>query len=362
MKVVVQIPCFNEEKTLGLVLDSLPRSIPNVDSIVTVVIDDGSTDGTVRIAQKHNADYILQHRKNYGLGTAFESGICASRMLDADVIVNIDGDNQYSGEEVAKIVTPIVDGQSAVVIGSRTLISSDSYTPTKRLVHWLMTRMLNWLLQLNVSDPVSGFRAFSAQFADELIATEPFSHTIDNLILASTDNWPITCIGIQTKEKLRPSRLASSSTTFLWKQLGSTFSALFFWRPNLALNSLSLFCFIVIFMPNLFRVIYYLFMTEPDLRMFKIGSGIFMAIGAISGIVFFLGSVLFAASRKYRKLSVENHRLLRQLSAQNGQWWRLVNIMERTISPPDQGPVYRRIAGFAGRQSRSGENVHTIES
>ena len=174
MKLIVQIPCFNEESTLGEAIADVPRAIPGVDSVEVLVIDDGSTDATVEVAWRAGADHVVRHKANKGLAEAFRTGIDACLKHGADIIVNTDGDNQYAGHCIPMLVQPILDGEADLVIGDRQVQHSPHYSWFKKRLHAVGTSVVQRLSRTDVSDPVSGFRAVSREAATHLNVVSPF--------------------------------------------------------------------------------------------------------------------------------------------------------------------------------------------
>ena len=161
MKLVVQIPAYNESGNLPVVLSEIPRQIPGVDEVIVLVIDDGSTDNTAKVALENGADYVLRHRRNRGLSRAFISGVQFALALGADIIVNTDADNQYPGSEIIKLIAPILADQADMVIGDRQTLDNEHFTKGKRLMEHLGSSIMRRVSKTDVPDAVSGFRAFS---------------------------------------------------------------------------------------------------------------------------------------------------------------------------------------------------------
>jgi len=207
MKLIIQIPCFNEEKTLPLVLRDLPRSIMGVDIIETQIIDDGSTDKTVEVARKLGVTHIVSYVGNKGLGNAFKRGVEHALAAGADIVVNTDGDNQYKGADIARLVIPIVHRKADIVIGNRQTAKIEHFSPVKKFFQWLGSSVTQYLSGLRIPDAVSGFRAYSRQSLLELNVTSDFSYVLDTIIQASKKRLKIGYVDIETNAPTRPSRL-----------------------------------------------------------------------------------------------------------------------------------------------------------
>lgn len=218
MKLIIQIPCFNEEKTLPVTFLDLPKSIPGIDSIETLIIDDGSTDRTIDVAKMIGVTHIIRHTGNKGLARAFETGIEACVRLGADIIVNTDGDNQYSGGDIETLVRPILDGEAEMVVGDRQTDTIDEFSYLKKKLQKHGSGLIRRLSNTPVRDTVSGFRAFTRDVALRIHILSGFSYTIENLIQLGNNNVKIVSVPIRTNAKLRESRLFKGIGHFLASQ------------------------------------------------------------------------------------------------------------------------------------------------
>lgn len=207
MKLIVQIPCLNEEKTLGLVVDSIPKYIPGVDSIETLIIDDGSTDSTLAVAKKLGVKHIIRHPKNKGLALSFADGVHYALQQDADIIVNTDADNQYPQEDIPRLIEPILKGEADIVIADRQTAKINHFSPLKKFLQKVGSTMVRKLSGTKVPDAVSGFRAYSRTAALELNIVTDFSYVIETIIQAQYKRLAITSIKITTNAPTRKSRL-----------------------------------------------------------------------------------------------------------------------------------------------------------
>ncbi len=221
MKLIVQIPCFNEEQTLRHTIADIPRVIPGVEVVEVLVIDDGSTDETVRVAREAGADHVVQHKTNKGLAQTFRTGIDSCLRLGADIIVNTDGDNQYAGSCIPMLIQPILDGEAEVVIGDRQVRDNPSFSWTKKRLQMLGSFVVRRLSRTNIPDTVSGFRAFSREVALNLNIVSPFSYTIEMLIQAGTHQMTLTSVPIKTNSVGRQSRLLRSIPHFILHSLAT---------------------------------------------------------------------------------------------------------------------------------------------
>ncbi len=230
-RLVIQIPAYNEAKTLPIALAELPRQIEGVDDIKVVVIDDGSTDNTAQIALENGADYVLRHRQNRGLSRAFMDGIQFSLALGADVIVNTDADNQYPGTDIPDLIKPILNKTHDLVIGDRQLDKNIHFSAFKRLLERLGSAFVRRISSTTVPDAASGFRAFSRYAALPLQVYNPYSYTLDTLIQAGKSRLNITSVPIHTNPATRESRLHKGMAHFIWRQGGAIIRSYLLYQP-----------------------------------------------------------------------------------------------------------------------------------
>jgi len=210
MKLIIQIPCYNEKDTLPFTLADLPRQVEGFDSIEWLVVDDGSTDGTPEVARSLGVDHIVSLPHNRGLARAFAAGLDASLRLGADVIVNTDGDNQYRGAGVADLVVPILRGEAEIVVGDRRTASIPHFSPMKKWLQRLGSRVVSWTAGIDVPDATSGFRAMSREAALRTNVFGTYTYTLETIIQAGKKGIPIVSVPVETNPMLRESRLIRS--------------------------------------------------------------------------------------------------------------------------------------------------------
>ncbi len=215
MKLIIQIPCYNEEATLPLTLADLPRELPGVTAIETLIVDDGSRDRTVEVARDLGVDHIVRHKRNRGLAAAFQSGLEAAVAAGADVIVNTDADNQYCGADIEKLVAPIVAGQADIVVGDRGVAALEQFSPLKRRLQTLGSAVVQRAAGIPIPDATSGFRAFSREAALRLTVLSEYTYTLETLIQAGARGMAVTFVPIRTNPQTRTSRLIRSIPSFL---------------------------------------------------------------------------------------------------------------------------------------------------
>lgn len=207
MKLIVQVPCLNEENTLLMVLGSIPKNINGVDSIETLIIDDGSTDKTVDVAKKWGVNHIVSHKTNKGLAAAFTAGVNECLRQGADIIVNTDADNQYPSRDIGRLVQPIVKGTHDIVVGDRQTDKIAHFSPTKKFLQKVGSKAVQMASGINIPDAPSGFRAYSREAAMRLNVVTTFSYCMETIIQAGKKRLSITHVPIVTNEKTRESRL-----------------------------------------------------------------------------------------------------------------------------------------------------------
>ena len=219
MKLIVQIPCLNEEETLPPTVRDIPRRIEGIGRVEVLIIDDGCTDRTVQVAREAGVDHIIRFPRNRGLGHAFQAGLDACLRLGADIIVNTDGDNQYFGGDIPALIRPILEGKADLVIGDRQPEKIAHFSFTKRLLQRLGSRVVSRLSGISVPDVASGFRAFNRNAALRLSCFTDFDHTVDHVIQAGKKRLAVVNVPIRTNEKFRESRLFSGIYQFVARSL-----------------------------------------------------------------------------------------------------------------------------------------------
>lgn len=231
MKLIIQIPCYNEAKTLEIALHDLPKQIEGIDSIEYLIINDGSQDHTVQVAQNWGVHYIVNFTKNKGLAKGFMAGMDACLRNGADIIVNTDADNQYCGSDIEKLVRPILEGKSDIVIGERPIDQTEHFSPMKkRLQHfgsWVVRKASN----TNIPDAPSGFRAYSREAAMQLNVTNEYTYTLETIVQAGREKIAMESVPIHTNAQLRPSRLFHSMFGYVKKSMLTIIRAFIMYKP-----------------------------------------------------------------------------------------------------------------------------------
>jgi glycosyltransferase involved in cell wall biosynthesis len=221
MKLIVQIPCFNEEKTLPATVGDIPRQIDGIDMVEILVVDDGSTDKTVDVAKSLGVDHIVSHKRNKGLALTFMTGLEACLKLGADIIVNTDGDNQYNGADIPKLIAPILNGEADMVIGDRRIDDIEHFGILKKKLQKAGSQMVRMISNTEVPDAVSGFRAFSREAAIQINIVSRYSYTVETVIQAGDKRMKIASMPVRTNPKTRESRLITSIPRFVFNQVST---------------------------------------------------------------------------------------------------------------------------------------------
>ncbi len=230
-KLIIQIPCYNEEETLGVTLSELPRGVAGVDCVEWLIINDGSLDRTVEIAKENGVDHIVNFEHNHGLAKAFMAGIEASLKAGADIIVTTDADNQYCAEEIPKLIKPILLGQAEMVIGARPIRKIKHFSPTKKFLQKLGSWVVRLASNTDIPDAPSGFRAFSRDAAIQLNVFNEYTYTLETIIQAGQKNMAIASVPIRTNGFLRPSRLVKSIPSYIQRSVLTIFRIFITYRP-----------------------------------------------------------------------------------------------------------------------------------
>jgi glycosyltransferase involved in cell wall biosynthesis len=231
MKLIIQIPCLNEEESLPKVLSELPRQVMGFDQVEWLVIDDGSSDGTVDVARRHGVDHLVRLTTNRGLATAFQAGLDAALKLGADVIVNTDADGQYSASDIPRLVEPIVSRRADMVVGDRQVGDVDHFSPTKKLLQKLGSWVVRRASGTTVPDTTSGFRAYNREAALQLIVVSRYTYTLESLIQAGRMSVAIEDVPISPNETERESRLVGSTSSYVRRNAFAIFRAYTLYEP-----------------------------------------------------------------------------------------------------------------------------------
>lgn len=240
MKLIIQIPCYNEAETLEIALNHLPKHIEGIDKIEYLIINDGSKDNTVEVAKNWGVDYIVNFKTNRGLAKGFMAGIDEALRQGADIIVNTDADDQYCGEDIEKLVRPILEGKSDIVIGERPIDDTEHFSPLKKKLQHLGSWVVRKASNTDIPDAPSGFRAYSRDAAMKMNVINEYTYTLETIVQAGRNKISITSVPIRTNAELRPSRLFNSMFGYIKKSMLTILRAYLMYRPLMVFTVLSL--------------------------------------------------------------------------------------------------------------------------
>lgn len=243
MKLIIQIPCYNEEKTLPVTYKEIPESIGGIDEIEILVIDDGSADNTVETAKNLGIKHIVSHSKNLGLARAFDTGLKTSIKLGADIIVNLDADNQYKASDIEKLIQPVLNKEADIVIGARPIEKIRSFSPLKKLLQKTGSYVMRKISGADVLDAPSGFRAFSKNAAMKINIFDNYTYTMETIIQAQYKGLTIKSVPIGVNENLRPSRLVKNNFDYIKRSIFTMLRFIIIYRPFRFFMKISLLLF-----------------------------------------------------------------------------------------------------------------------
>jgi glycosyltransferase involved in cell wall biosynthesis len=325
MKLIVQIPALNEGETLAAVIAAIPRSIPGISRVEVLIVDDGSTDDTVAVALRAGADHIVRHTANKGLATAYQTGIDTALRLGAEIIVNTDADNQYPGDEIPRLVAPLVAGQADIVIGDRQVRQIEHFSPLKKALQYVGSSVVRWASETDVPDTVSGFRALSREAALRTFVTTDFSYTVEALIQAGKRRLTVAAVPIRTNYVKRPSRLHRGNWNFIKQQ------AAIIARTYATYEPLKVFSYIAaaLFVPGALLLLYaaYVFLARFFIDNFGATNTQSLLVGAVlvvMALVTFLIGLLADLVGGVRRVQQELLYRVRTMQVDDEAWRRTV--------------------------------------
>ncbi len=309
MKVIIQIPCLNEEATLPETLAALPRELEGVDEVEWMIIDDGSTDGTVEVARAHGADHVVHMHGNQGLARAFMAGLVAAVERGADVVVNTDADNQYQADDIPALIGPILADAADIVIGARPISAIRHFSATKRFLQRLGSRVVRALSGTRIRDAPSGFRAFSRDAALRLNVFSRYTYTLETIIQAGHSNLRIVDVPIRVTGPTRESRLVKSVASYVRRSILDLLAAYVIYHPTKIFNLLGA----IFLLPATALAVRYLILAAMGFGKGHIQSVIASGVLAICG-VFMLAIGLVAHLMGVNRRLLEEIRYLEHLS------------------------------------------------
>lgn len=315
MKLIIQIPCFNEADLLPKTLAGLPGQVDGFDIVEILVIEDGSTDETAKIAREHGADHIVHLTRHHGLAQAFAHGLDACLRLGADVIVNTDADNQYHAEDITKLVQPILNGEAEMVVGDRGVQSVAHFPAHKRTLQTIGSRVVSATAGLDIPDATSGFRALTRQVALETLVLSNYSYTLETLIQAGAKGMRVAFVPIVTNPPERPSRLFSSVRNYLANSIVTIIRAFTLYRALRIFTIISMILLLVgVIIGGRFLVFYFQGRGSGNVQslilaaVFLIVGFITFLIGLIADLVSFNRKILEEVLIRLRRMDAEKPR------------------------------------------------------
>lgn len=308
MKLIIQIPCYNEADTLAIALGALPREVEGFNKVEWLIINDGSTDKTVQVAKECGVDHIVNFKHNQGLAKGFMAGLNECLKQGADVIVNTDADNQYEAADIPKLVQPILDNKAEYVIGARPISQTEHFSPMKKLLQKLGSWVVRKASRTDIPDAPSGFRAMSRECAMQLNVYNNYTYTLETIIQAGQKNMAITSVPIRTNEDLRPSRLLSSIPNYIKKSVATIVRISVVYKSFQFFMSIAALLFGLGFLLGI-RYLYFFFTGEGDGHIQSvILAGVLMGMGFQTGLIAFIADLLSVNRKLLEELRVEKRK------------------------------------------------------
>jgi glycosyltransferase involved in cell wall biosynthesis len=314
MKLIIQIPCLNEAATLPATLADLPRAVPGIDVIETLVIDDGSTDDTAEVARRHGVTHVIRFRRRKGLAAAFMAGVDACVKRGADIIVNTDGDNQYAGAEIARLVAPLLAGEADIVIGDRNIRDLGHMSWQRKWLQRLGSWVVRQVSSTQVPDTTSGFRAYTREAALRMTIVSEFSYTLESIIQAGKNRMAIAHVEVTTNPRTRPSRLFGSVRSYIQRSAATIVRIYTMYEPLKVFTYIGLIVFVAGFILGL-RLVYYYFQYEAGRHIpSAIAAAVLMllgfqilVIGLLADVISGTRKLLEDLSYRVRLMEIEGH-------------------------------------------------------
>ncbi|MES2537747.1 MAG: glycosyltransferase family 2 protein [Pseudomonadota bacterium] len=297
MKLIIQIPCYNEEQALPIALSALPREVPGFDSVEWLIIDDGSQDNTVEVAKAHGVDHVVRHTGNKGLARAFMTGLESCIRLGADVIVNTDADNQYNADDIPALTLPILQQRAEIVVGARPITTIEHFSPAKKMLQKLGSWVVRTASKTDIPDAPSGFRAMSRTAAQRLMVFTDYTYTLETIIQAGQKNMAITSVPIRVNPDFRPSRLVKSIPSYVKRSIITIVRIFIIYRPFSFFGTIGVVLFGTGFLIGLRFMWHYLHGDGDGHIQSLILASVLLGIGFQTLLVAFVADLL-AANRK----------------------------------------------------------------
>lgn len=292
MKLVIQIPCYNEEKSLPITLNDLPKHIDGIDEIEVLIIDDGSKDRTVEVAKELGVNNFVEMPHNSGLAKAFVAGINKALEIGADIVVNTDADNQYCAADIEKLVKPILAGEADIVIGSRPVSEIEHFSPLKKMLQKLGSGVMRLISSTKVEDAPSGFRAFSRNAAMQLNVFDNYTYTLETIIQAKAKGLILKCVPIRVNPDLRKSKLVRNMFDYIRRSIFTMIRMFIIYRPFRFFAILAGMFFLVGSLIGLRFLYYFVFESGAGHIQSLILSAILIITGVQVGVIAVLSELL----------------------------------------------------------------------
>jgi len=316
LKLIIQIPCYNEAQTLPETIGALPRQLKGVDDIEYLVIDDGSTDNTTEIARKLGIDHIISLPRHVGLATAFITGIETCLKKGADIIVNTDADNQYDGNDIERLITPLLSREAEIVVGDRGVATSVRFSPVKRRMQVFGSWLIGRAAGLETPDATSGFRAYSREAALRIIVLSKYSYTLETLIQAGSNKMAVAYVPVRTNPQTRPSRLMKSIPHYLANSSVTILRSYTMYRPLRVFSALGMLLILAGIVLGL-RYVYFMVTAQGSgniqslilAAILSIVGFQVLLIGLLADLVGFNRAILEDILYRLRKIELDNYNL-----------------------------------------------------
>ncbi|HET6409477.1 MAG TPA: glycosyltransferase family 2 protein [Chthoniobacteraceae bacterium] len=298
-KLIIQLPCYNEEGTLAIALNALPRQVPGVDKVEWLIINDGSSDKTIEVAKANGVDHVVDLGTHQGLARGFMAGLDACLRQGADIIVNTDADNQYNADDIPKLIAPIVNGEAEIVVGARPITEIEHFSPLKKSLQKMGSWVVRAASNTDVADAPSGFRAMSRKAAMQLNVFSQYTYTLETIIQAGQKNMAIVSVPIRTNGYLRPSRLMKSMRAYIQRSILTILRIFITYKP---LRFFTLAGMVPFFLGTFIGLRWlYFFIFEESTRT-RIPSLILAAILILIGVQLFIFGIIADIVAVNRKL------------------------------------------------------------
>jgi glycosyltransferase involved in cell wall biosynthesis len=297
VKLIIQIPCYDEAETLAIALSCLPRQVKGFDCVEWLVIDDGSRDETAWVAKENGVDHVVRHTCNQGLARAFMTGLDTCLRLNADVIINTDADNQYNAADIPNLVAPILTGQADIVIGARPIQTIQHFSPAKKLLQKLGSWVVRMASRTPIPDAPSGFRAMTRAAVQQLVVFNDYTYTLEMIIQAGQKNMAITSVPVRVNQDLRPSRLVKSIPSYIQRSIITIIRIFIIYRPFRFLATIGAVLFGIGFFIGLRFILLYLMGSGSGHIQSLILAGVLLGMGFQTLLIAVIADLL-SANRK----------------------------------------------------------------